>query len=178
MNTADCFAIEQGAAELEIVAPFLPRNVLIELCAGRCFDEYRRRRLDRLRQQRMRGLEIQRQMGRENAQREMRFVDGIGQHIATIEPQIYHAAELRYGKGCWKDPDFRNHTLKRSPELRVPAPAPRFIPVNGFRASTPDVDASDGASMERVGDPATGNGRALFPACNLAPTISTRSKNQ
>lgn len=154
-------SIESDAQQLEIIAPFLSRAVLNELCSGRCFEEYRRRRLERLRAKRMHGLWIQRQMGLENAQRETRFVDGLGQHIATIDPEIYGATELRYGAGCWRDKSFLKHTLDRSPELRVPAPAPRFIQVNGFRDSRAQNDPDDvngptgGAGMVREGDPTT-----------------------
>jgi hypothetical protein len=173
---------EQGATsesqELELVAPLLPRKVLIELCAGRCFEDYRRKKLERLRRARIRGLWIQRQMGLENAERETRFVDGLGQHIATIDPLVYHAAELRYGEGCWRDKEWRNHTLKRSPELRVPAPKPRFIPVNGFRCSGPDERTSDGPGMVRRENLRHAPMQSVAQHETPGPTISTQEEGE
>jgi len=118
---------------LEILAPFMPQAVVNELCSGRVFEEYRRRRLERFRAATQRAIWEQRQMAKEMAQVETRFVNGIGQHRMVVHPLLHAIAEKKWGRGCWRDPGFRNHTLKHSPELRVPAPAPRFVQVNGFR---------------------------------------------
>lgn len=118
---------------LEILAPFMPRSVVNELCSGRVFEEYRRRRLAMFRAATLRAIWEQKQMAQEMAGRETRFVDGLGQHKMIVHPLLQAIAEKKWGKGCWQDKGFQNHTLKHSPELRVPKPAPRSILVNGFR---------------------------------------------
>jgi hypothetical protein len=76
----------------------------------------------------------QRGIAQENAQREMRWVDGLGQHKISIDPFLQGVMRRRYGEECWKDPDFVSDCLKKTPELRAPRPAQRFIPIDGFRA--------------------------------------------
>jgi len=126
--------IESGRRHtLEILAPFMPRAVVNELCSGRVFEEYRRRRLELFKAATYRAIWEQQQMALEMAGTETRFVDGVGQHRMIVHPLLRAIAERKWGKGCWQDKSFRKHTLDRSPELRVPAPAPRLIPVNGFK---------------------------------------------
>ena len=136
------FAIDSNGARanesdrlesLEILAPFMPGAVVNELCSGRAFEEYRLKRLALFRAATYRAIWEQRQMARETQSGETRFVDGLGQRRMIVHPLLHAIAEKKWGKGCWQDKGFREHTLKRSPELRVPAPDRRLIPVNGFR---------------------------------------------
>ena len=124
---------ESQTQTLEIIAPFLPRAVLNELCTGRVFEEYRRRRLERFKAATVRAIWEQQQMAREMSQVETKMVNGLGQHRMIVHPLLHAIAERKWGKGCWQDKGFRKHTLDRSPELRVPAPARRLVQVDGFR---------------------------------------------
>jgi len=125
--------IEGKTETLEILAPLMPATVVNELCSGRVFEEYRRRRLERFKAATHRAIWEQQQMALEMAQTETRFVNGIGQHRMIVHPLLHAIAERKWGRGCWQDKSFRKHTLDKSPELRVPAPPRRFIQVNGFR---------------------------------------------
>jgi hypothetical protein len=120
---------------LDLIAPFMPRAVVNELCSGRYFEEYRKRKLAELRAATYRAIWEQRQMARETWQRETRFVNGIGQWKMIVHPLLRGLAEKKWGRGCWNDKSFQKDTLAKCPELRVPAPKPRFIPVNGFKIS-------------------------------------------
>ncbi len=123
----------EPTSALELMAPFLSKAEVNELCSGRLYEDYRTRRMKYFRWQLERALWEQRQMGRENAKREMRFVDGLGQHKMCIHPFLKELMRRRYGDDCWRDPDFERDTWKKSPEIRVPSPAPRFHRVNGFK---------------------------------------------
>ena len=139
---------ESSTETLEILAPFMPRAVVIELCSGRHLEEYKRRKIEMLQNGAHRAIWMQRQMGRENAGRETRALDGI-RHRATIDPMIYGMARQKYGEDCWQDKDFREHTYKRSPELMVPDPPRRSFPVNGFK----DVRSAGHATQRRSDAP-------------------------
>ncbi len=118
---------------LEIVAPFMRREVVNELCSGRHWETYRERKLAMLRRQIAFGIFGQRMIARHNATCQARTVDGLGQWKATIDPDLYFAAIEKYGYGCWRDKDFLNHTLRHTPEIRAPRPAQRTFVVNGFK---------------------------------------------
>lgn len=76
----------------------------------------------------------QRKLYEANAQIERAFVDGMGAHIACIDPEIYARMELMYGRGCWRDKAFLNDTLKKNPQLRIKCGSRKtMIPVNGLR---------------------------------------------
>jgi len=120
--------------ELELMAPFLTKSQVTELCSGRLYEAYRERKMQFYRWQLECALWEQRQMARENWQRETRFVDGLGQHKMCVHPFLKEVMRRRHGADCWKDSDFEKDTWKKSPELRVPAPPRRFFPVNGFGA--------------------------------------------
>lgn len=118
---------------LELMAPFLSKKEVNELCSGRLYQEYRERKMQLFRWQLARALWEQRQIARENAGRETRFVDGLGQHKMCVHPFLRKLMERRHGEGCWKDSAFEKDTWRKSPELRVPSPAPRYVMVDGFR---------------------------------------------
>ena len=141
---------------LGLMAPFLTKSQVTELCSGRLYEEYRTRKMQLFRWELERALWEQRQIARENAGRETRFVDGLGQHKMCIHPFLRELMRRRYGDDCWKDSDFEKDTWRKSPELRVPSPAPRFFPVNGFKNSRASREggAGDGAR----GNPATAAG--------------------
>lgn len=117
---------------LELVAPFLSRREVNELCSGRLWEEYRRRKMEIYRWRWARAVWRQRQIAKEMRNYQGRFVDGVGQLKATIDPEYRKAVEILNGHE-FKDPDFRRAALKSIPELRMPAPPPR-LRVNGFRS--------------------------------------------
>ena len=127
---------DQGQLVLEIMAPLLDKAQVNELCSGRLYSEYRERRMQLFRRQLERALWEQKQIARENAQRETRFVNGLGQHKMCIHPFLKELMRRRYGDQCWQDPDFEKDTWRKSPELRVPAPKSRHLVVNGFKQPT------------------------------------------
>ena len=118
---------------LELMAPFLPHAVVTELCSGRRWEDYRRRKLELLRVGWARAFRRQQRIAIEMQNRDTRFVNGIGQHKAIVDPLLHAMCRLKYGENCWNDPDFRRDTYKKTPEIRMPAPKPKFIQVNGFR---------------------------------------------
>jgi len=130
---------------LEIVAPFLRNDVLTELCSGRHFIDYRERKIQKLREGTARAMQRQRLIASFNAGIEAREVGGF-RRTMCIDPLLYMAAREKYGPKCWRDPDFRKHTLKHTPEVRVPEPATRgAVAVNGFRDfQTAGNGAADG----------------------------------
>lgn len=119
---------------IEILAPFLPREQLIELCSGRrAFAAWREKKLNDARYRFELAWRRQRQLARRNQERPMRFVDGAGYHRLTIDDELEMRARLVYGRHCWQDPDFKKRVERDHPEMRVPSPPRRFHPVNGFR---------------------------------------------
>src|SRR4030095_4151060 len=123
----------EPTSALELMAPFLSKSQINELCSGRLYEDYRRRKLEYCRWQLERALYAQRQLAIENSKREMRFVDGAGQHRMSVDPFLHELMRRRYGEKCWQDPDFKNDCWKKSPELRVPTPKPRHLMVHGFK---------------------------------------------
>jgi hypothetical protein len=122
----------ENARAVELMAPFLTRSQVNELCSGRLYEEYRRRKMQIFRWRWARAVWRQRQIAKELQGRETRFVDGLGQHKAVIDPEYQKMLEF-VNSESWRDPDFKKAALAQLPELRVPAPAPRFHQVNGFR---------------------------------------------
>ena len=137
---------------LELMAPFLSRSEINELCSGRLYEGYRKRKLEVYRRQLEFAIHAQKQTAIESSRRETRFVNGVGQHKMVIDPFLHGLMRRRYGEDCWQDPDFVKDCWKKTPELRVPSPKPRYLMVNGFKQTTTDLcGAGDGAR----GDPAT-----------------------
>ena len=122
---------------LELVTPFLSHEHIIELCSGRrALDAWRDAKLNLYRRRLTEAYRNQEEIARTNHAREMRYVDGAGYHRLSIDPVLHAAAKLRYGEKIWQDPDFRRRVERDHPEMRVPRPARKFIPVNGFKETT------------------------------------------
>jgi hypothetical protein len=149
--------MDETIESIEILAPFLPREQVIELCSGRkALQAWRDAKLNLYRQRMAHAYRMQNHIAAAQAGREMRFVDGPGRHRLSIDPVLHRAAELRYGDGCWQDKHFRSRVERDHPEMRVPCPSRRLHPVNGFRDTV-------AARVSRAGDAAdtaasTGNG--------------------
>jgi hypothetical protein len=120
-------------ATVEILAPLLEKPVVNELCSGRKWEDYRARKLELLRARIARAWQRQRILAQWQQQRETRFVDGVGQHKAVVDEELVAFTRAKYGRHAFHDPDQLNYILKQHPELRVPAPKPRYLMVNGFK---------------------------------------------
>jgi hypothetical protein len=132
--------MDETFERIEILAPFLPRAQMMELCSGRkAFDAWRDAKLNLYRRRMAHAYWMQRQIAQQNGSREMRFVDGAGYHRLSIDPVLHKAAELRYGEGIWKDPHFRSRVERDHPEMRAPCPSRRLHPVNGFREEKAEI---------------------------------------
>jgi hypothetical protein len=118
---------------VEVLAPFLSKPVVNELCSGRKWADYRERKLELLRYRIARAWWRQRQLAKREQGRETRFVDGIGQRKAVVDEELVAFTRAKYGRLAFHDPDHLNYILKEHPELRVPTPRPRYLMVNGFR---------------------------------------------
>jgi hypothetical protein len=130
---------------LEILAPFLTNQVVTELCSGRKWEDYRKRKLELLRWRIARAWWRQRQLAKREQGRETRFVDGIGQRKAVGDEELVAFTRAKYGRHSFHDPDHLNYILREHPEFRVPVPKPRYLVVNGFRDSGMRGGAGDGA---------------------------------
>ena len=134
-------SVEEMAA-LQIIAPLFPKAVINEFCSGRKYIPY----LERKRLRRQWAIERawwrQRQIAKEVRQREYRYVDGLGQLKAIVDPVLEAGTRDMYGRQAFHDPDHLNYILKEHPELRVPTPKPRFLMVNGFKKQAADTAAT------------------------------------
>lgn len=160
---------------LEVVAPFLPREQVVELCSGRrALDAWREEKLKRHRWRYHLAVWRQRQIAKRNARREMRFVDGTGAHVLTIDDHLAALCRQRYGMKCLQDPEFRRRLARDHPEVRVPSPARRLHPVNGFR-DLRDREGGDKAAPRcgARGDPATGASLRASHESVTAPLLTT-----
>lgn len=119
---------------LELVAPFLTNSQITELCSGRLWEEYKERRMRLFHAQLKRALWRQRQYAIRSAGQERRHVEGLGVHKTKTDEFLHALMQRRYGLQCWQDPDFQKDCYKKTPEIRVPVPAPRVL-INGFRAA-------------------------------------------
>jgi hypothetical protein len=155
---------------LELMAPFLSRSEINELCSGRLYEGYRKRKLEVYRRQLEFAIHAQKQTAIESSRRETRFVNGVGQHKMVIDPFLHGLMRRRYGEDCWQDPDFVKDCWKKTPELRVPSPPRRFHPVNGFK----DCGAGDGAR----GDPVTAVDEAARQQTSVASVKSAGSAHE
>jgi hypothetical protein len=144
---------------LELMAPFLTREVVNELCSGRKYADYRARKLELLRKRIARAWWRQRQLARREQGKETRFVDGIGQRKATGDEELVAFTRAKYGRHAFHDPDHLNYILREHPEFRVPVPKPRYLVVNGFRDS-PSSARTCGAGDGARANPATAVGGA------------------
>jgi len=123
---------DEKALELAVISPDFTRTEVNELCTGRRYERYRKARIRHLLWQAECALWRQRRIGQKMRQRETRFVDGVGQHVACVDEFLRHAMTLMYGRDCWSNKDKREFIFQKFPEMRVPSPTPR-IRVNGFR---------------------------------------------
>lgn len=137
--------MKESVTTLEIMAPFLPKAVVNELCSGRKWEDYRKRKLELLRWRIARAWWRQRRLAERERQKETRFVDGIGQRKAVVDEELFAFTREKYGRLAFHDPDHLNYILKEHPELRVPTPKPRYLMVNGFRDATRNSGAGNGA---------------------------------
>jgi hypothetical protein len=156
--------MDETIRSIEVQAPFLPREQVVELCSGRkVLDHWREEKIKRHRWRYYFAWWRQRQIAKRNAAREMRFVDGTGAHILTVDDHLAALCRTRYGNNCLQDPDFRRRLVRDHPEVRVPSPPRRLHPVNGFRddlrrrvvvpAGDPGPGVSLRASHESVAAP-------------------------
>jgi len=136
---------------LELVAPFLPKVIVNELCSGRKWADYRARKLDLLRARIARAWQRQRVLAeREKQFTRPKFVDGAGQRKAVIDEELFAFTRAKYGRLAFHDPDHLNFILKEHPELRAPTPPPRYLMVNGFRDRHRECGAGHGARANPV----------------------------
>lgn len=127
---------QMGAMEtLEILAPLLEKPIVTELCSGRKWEDYRKRKLELLRWRIARAWWRQRRLAERERHSQPRFVDGVGQRKAVIDEELVAFTRAKYGRHSFHDPDHLNYILKEHPELKAPTPAPRYHMVNGFRDS-------------------------------------------
>jgi hypothetical protein len=118
---------------LELVAPLLTKPVVNELCSGRKWEDYRKRKEELLRWRIARAWWRQRRLAERVRQQEYRFVDGVGQYVGVFDEELVGLTREKYGRLTFHDPDNRNFILKKYPEFRVPAPKPRYLMWNGFK---------------------------------------------
>jgi len=125
---------QMGSLEtLEVLAPLLTKPVVNELCSGRKWEDYRKRKLELLRWRIARAWWRQRRLAERERHSQPRFVDGIGQRRAVVDEELVAFTRSKYGRQAFHDPDHLNYILKEHPELRVPTPKPRYVMVDGFR---------------------------------------------
>jgi hypothetical protein len=133
-------------AHLEIIAPFLSRSELVELCSGRHFEDYKKARIHRARVEASKAIRRQERLGRCQQGIEKRVVKANGveiRHTAEIDPELYVAMQHQYGYDCWKDKGFFNDMLKKNPAMKVPDPPRKTWAVNGLKdANSPVPDRS------------------------------------
>jgi hypothetical protein len=46
------------------------------------------------------------------AREETRMIDGVGQLVGRIDPDVYWAMRLKHGEECWNDPTFRKLAIR------------------------------------------------------------------
>ena len=118
---------------VELLAPLLDKPIVNELCSGRKWEDYRKRKLELLRWRIACAWWRQRRIAEEVRQKEYRFVDGVGQLKFVGDPVLVAHTRSKYRREAFHDPDNLNFILDKHPEFRVPAPPPRLHHVNGFR---------------------------------------------
>lgn len=65
---------------------------------------------------------------------ETRHVEGLGQKVMLIHPDLAWRLRVKYGMSCLHDPDFRRSLLRKNPFLRVKSvPQKTVIRVDGLR---------------------------------------------
>lgn len=64
-------------------------------------------------------LSRQKRIAAANARIDRVFVEGLGEVVASIDPDIYHRFGLMYGYETVNSPDFLKSLLRDNPDLRV-----------------------------------------------------------
>jgi hypothetical protein len=64
-------------------------------------------------------LARQKRINEANRRIERKFLEGIGEVVATIDADIYHRFGLMYGYETVNSPDFLKSLLRDNPELRI-----------------------------------------------------------
>jgi hypothetical protein len=184
-------SVNGETAMLELVAPFLSKPLVNELCSGRKWEDYRKRKLELLRWRIACAWWRQRRMAEEVRQKEYRFVDGLGQLKAIGDPVLVGLTRSKYRRLAFHDPDNLDFILKEHPEFRVPVPKPRYLMVNGLKGqrakseeqsvalrlplgALPSGGARDGAR----GDPATAVDEAACRQTRMASVKSAGSAHE
>jgi hypothetical protein len=121
---------------LEVLAPLLTKPLVNELCSGRKWEDYRKRKLELFRWRIARAWWRQRRLAERERHSQPRFVDGIGQRKAVVDEELFAFTRSKYGRLAFHDPDHLNYILKEHPELRAPTPKSRYHMVDGFRGQT------------------------------------------
>ena len=132
---------------VEVLAPLLDKPIVNELCSGRKWEDYRKRKLELLRYRIARAWWRQRRLAEREKYSQPRFVDGIGQRKAVVDEELVAFTRSKYGRDAFHDPDHLNFILKEHPELRAPTPAPRYHMVNGFRDQRSEVGGQTGDTI-------------------------------
>ncbi len=82
----------------------------------------------------------------------MHTTPGLGQRVACIDPVIYWDMERRFGKGCWRNAEFRKRMLHDEPSLRVHyRERNTSVRVDGLRGSQESRKAGKGSARGRTG---------------------------
>jgi hypothetical protein len=156
---------------LDLIAPFMPRDVMVELCSGRRFNDYRERKLEYLRWQTYQAIQRQKAIGRLNAQCQTRTIGGGAiRWKMCVDDHLEAQARFKYGRQCWQDPDFLKDTWKKTPEVRVPDPPRRSFPVNGFRNTARGLVRSETCDSGKPPDGGTSRTRTAVHEIP-APTL-------
>lgn len=67
-------------------------------------------------------------------QGEQTWIDGVGQKMLSITPEVYHYYGQRLGYKCWSDPKFRAEFARDNPGARVRSvPRKTCLRVSGFK---------------------------------------------
>jgi hypothetical protein len=86
-----------------------------------------------------------------NARLEAAHIEGLGQHVASIDQFAYHDWERRE-PGITRDPDWLKSMLRDNPECRVQSVSPKtqvsFAGLNYQGARTPSSASSDTRHLE------------------------------
>ena len=62
-------------------------------------------------------------------------IEGVGQHMGRVQPDIYWRMRQIFGEDCWSDPKFRASYFKHNPAAKVPVKLRKTtLVVNGTRA--------------------------------------------
>lgn len=93
-------------------------------------------------------LSRQERIAAANHRIQRRFMEGLGEVVATIDADIYHRLGYLYGYETVNSPDFIRTLLRDNPELRVKSTADRLtLRVQGLREGPLDA-CTDAAPLE------------------------------